>query len=92
MTNHAEISQAMRQYNNWLAPLLVLTALAFILESYFIGIKDGETLRNGALVSFIVGFAPLMCLAAYQHSEHLLWSNIDHLYGSSFNLSALPAQ
>ena len=81
LTNHSEISHAMHQYNNWLLPLLALTALAFILESYFIGVKDGKTLRNGALVGFLFGFSPLMCLAAYQHSEHLLWSTLTTYMG-----------
>ena len=74
LTNHAEVSQAMQCYTPWLVPLLSLTAAAFMLESYFTGIKDGKTLRNGALLGFIVGFAPLMLVAAAQRSEYLLWS------------------
>ena len=74
LTNHSEVSQAMRQYTVWLVPLLSLTAAVFMLESYFIGIKDGRTLRNGSVLGLFVGFAPLVLLAAYRQSEYLLWS------------------
>lgn len=74
LTNHAEVTQAMRQYTGWLILLLSLTAAAFMLESYFIGIKDGATLRNGSLLGFAAGFVPLVLIAMYQQSEYLLWS------------------
>lgn len=73
LTNHAEVSQGMQQYTAWLIPLLSLTAAAFMLESYFTGIKDGTTLRNGALLGFIGGFLPLALWATYQQSEVWLW-------------------
>ncbi|MGC1306494.1 MAG: guanitoxin biosynthesis MATE family efflux transporter GntT [Phormidesmis sp.] len=73
LTNHSEVSQAMQQYTGWLLPLLSLTAAAFMLESYFTGIKDGATLRNGAVLGFTVGFMPLTLLAMHQQSETLLW-------------------
>lgn len=74
LTNHADVAQAMQQYTLWLLPLLGITAAAFMLESYFIGIKDGKTLRNGSLLAFGVGFLPLSLLAALQQSETILWS------------------
>ncbi len=74
LTNHSALSQSMQQYTGWLVPLLSLTAAAFMLESYFTGIKDGATLRNGAILGFVVGFLPLTVLAAYRQSEYLLWS------------------
>jgi len=74
LTNHSDVSQAMQRYTGWLIPLLSLTAAAFMLESYFTGIKDGTTLRNGALLGFTLGFAPLALAAMAQQSESLLWS------------------
>lgn len=74
LTNHSALSQSMQQYTGWLVPLLSLTAAAFMLESYFTGIKDGATLRNGAILGFVVGFLPLTLLAANRQSEYLLWS------------------
>ena len=81
LTNHAEVSLAMRQYTGWLIPLLGLTAAAFMLESYFIGIKDGATLRNGALMGFMVGFLPLVVLAVAQQSETILWAALTGYMG-----------
>lgn len=90
LTSHSEISQAMQHRTSWLIPLLSLTAAAFMLESYFTGIKDGATLRNGALLGFTVGFVPLVLGAVSlrngyfqgsgyanvtaQQSQYLLWS------------------
>lgn len=81
LTNHPEVSEPMQQYTSWLLPLLTLTALAFMLESYFIGVKDGKTLRDGALAGFCIGFAPVIGLAAYQHNEHLLWGALTAYMG-----------
>ncbi|MEB3213363.1 MAG: MATE family efflux transporter, partial [Leptolyngbyaceae bacterium] len=76
LTNHSEISQSMQQYVGWLLPLLTLTSAAFMLESYFLGTKDGATLRNASIVGFGVGFVPLVGVAWVQHSQHLLWSSL----------------
>lgn len=73
LTNHADVTQAMGRYSTWLVPLLSLTAAVFMLESYFAGVKDGVTLRNGAVLGFFVGFMPLIGLAIQQRSESLLW-------------------
>jgi len=81
LTNHAEVSEAMQQYTIWLVPLLSLTAVAFMLESYFTGIKDGATLRKGALLAFSVGFGPLVLLGIYQQSEALLWGALSAYMG-----------
>jgi len=73
LTNHSEVSQAMEQYAIWLVPLLSLTATVFMMESYFIGIKDGTTVRNGAVIGFAVGFLPMILLVMIKQSEYLLW-------------------
>jgi len=74
LTNHSEVSAAMQQYTGWLIPLLSITAAAFMTESYFTGIKDGATLRNGAMLGFVVGFLPLAVLGFVQRSEVALWA------------------
>lgn len=76
LTNHLEISQNITNYTIWLFPVLVITAIAFILEGYFIGLKEGLILRNAVLLAFIVGFIPLAIAAWYYHSNHLLWGTI----------------
>ncbi len=81
LTNHSEVSQAMQQYTIWLVPLLSLTAVAFMLESYFTGIKDGTTLRKGALSAFFIGFLPMMLLGIYQQNEQILWGALTAYMG-----------
>ncbi|HEY9877310.1 MAG TPA: guanitoxin biosynthesis MATE family efflux transporter GntT, partial [Leptolyngbyaceae cyanobacterium] len=52
LTNHAEVSGNITSYTLWLLPLLEITAVAFMFEGYFIGLKEGETLRNAVLIAF----------------------------------------
>ncbi len=81
LTNHPEVSQAMEQYTVWLVPLLSLTAAVFMMESYFIGIKDGTTVRNGAVIGFVVGFLPMILLVMIGQSEYLLWGALTSYMG-----------
>ena len=74
LTSHTEVSQAMGSYAAWLVPLLSITAVAFMLEGYFIGLKEGAVLRNGALLGFGVGFTPLALLAISLQNSYLLWT------------------
>ncbi|MDB9304576.1 guanitoxin biosynthesis MATE family efflux transporter GntT [Nodularia spumigena CS-591/12] len=76
LTNHLEVSQDMTNYTIWLLPVLVITAIAFILEGYFIGLKEGATLRNAVLLAFVLGFMPIAIAAWYFHNNHLLWATI----------------
>ncbi len=73
LTNHTEVSEHLTRYTFWLLPLLELTAIAFILEGYFIGLKEGKILRNSVLIAFGMGFLPLTMTAWYLHNNHLLW-------------------
>jgi len=76
LTNHSEINQAITNYTIWFVPLLSLSAIAFILEGYFIGIKDGVTLRNSSLTSFCLVFLPISAIAIYWQNVHLLWASL----------------
>ncbi len=76
LTNHAEINEGINHYIIWLLPLLILTAIAFMLEGYFIGLKESEKLRNGVLVAFILGFLPLAFSGWHFQSNHLLWASL----------------
>ena len=76
LTNHYEINQAITNYTIWFVPLLSFSAIAFILEGYFIGIKDGVTLRNSSLMSFCLVFLPVAAIASYWHNVHLLWASL----------------
>ena len=76
LTNHAEINQGITNYTIWLLPLLSFTAIAFMLEGYFIGLKEGAVLRNAALVAFFLVFIPLVTIAWYYHSVNWLWMSL----------------
>lgn len=76
LTNHTEVNAHITSYTLWLLPLLELTAIAFMLEGYFIGLKQGETLRNAVLIAFVLGFTPIAATAWYEHSNHLLWLSL----------------
>ncbi|MBK1988649.1 MATE family efflux transporter [Sphaerospermopsis aphanizomenoides BCCUSP55] len=76
LTNHQDVNANITGYTIWLLPVLVITAIAFILEGYFIGLKDGTTLRNAILLAFFVGFIPLAIAAWYFQNNNLLWATI----------------
>ncbi|MGK7956418.1 MAG: guanitoxin biosynthesis MATE family efflux transporter GntT [Crocosphaera sp.] len=82
LTDHQEVSQTAIQYSLWLLPLLCLTATAFMLEGYFIGLKEGTTLRNGVLTAFFLGFFPLASLSYFWQNNHLLWSALTAYMGT----------
>ena len=54
-------------------PLLSFTAIAFMLEAYFIGLKEGSVLRNASLTAFFLAFLPAIATAWYWHNVDLLW-------------------
>lgn len=76
LTSHGEVSAQITDYSFWLVPLLQLTAVAFMFEGYFIGMKEGTILRNMVLIAFGLGFLPLAVVATYLHSNHLLWLSL----------------
>jgi multidrug resistance protein, MATE family len=76
LTNHPEVNTNINRYTIWLLPVLVITAIAFILEGYFIGLKEGAILRNAVLLAFFLGFIPLAIAAWYFQNNHLLWATI----------------
>ena len=76
LTNHTEINQGIVSYTIWLLPLLSFTAIAFMLEGYFIGLKEGVILRNASLIAFMLIFLPLTILTINVQSVHLLWFSL----------------
>ena len=76
LTNHSEINQAITQYTIWLLPLLSFTAIAFMLEAYFIGLKEGAVLRNASAIAFFLVFLPVVSTAWYWQSVELLWLSL----------------
>lgn len=76
LTSQAAITAQLADDAIWLLPLLGITAIAFMLEGYFIGLKAGAKLRNAVLLAFGVGFLPLAIAAAWQANNHLLWFSL----------------
>lgn len=76
LTNHQEISDKITDYSFWLLPLLAITAIAFILDGYFTGLKAGATIRNAVLFAFIMGYLPTLGIGWYWQNNHLLWLSL----------------
>ena len=76
LTNHREIHQGITSYTIWLLPLLSFTAIAFMLEAYFIGLKAGAILRNASLIAFFLVFLPVISIAWYLNNVELLWLSL----------------
>lgn len=76
LTSHREVSQSIHTYTIWLVPLLSLTAVAFILEGYFIGLKEGAVLRNSALTALLFGYAPFAIAGWHFQNNHFLWTSL----------------
>lgn len=76
LTNHEEINRSLTEYSFWLLPLLEITAIAFMLEGYFIGLKEGKILRNGVLIAFFGGYLPWLTAGAYWQNNHFLWLSL----------------
>lgn len=73
LTNHIEITELINTYVWWLLPCLGFISLEFVLEAYFLGLTEGETVRNVSLIAFVVGFAPIAVAAWKFQDNHLLW-------------------
>jgi multidrug resistance protein, MATE family len=76
LTNHTEVNKHIASYTIWLLPLLGFTAIAFMLEGYFIGLSEGVILRNAVLFAFGFGFVPFAFTAWYFHNNQLLWMSL----------------
>lgn len=76
LTSHTEVSHLINEYVIWLFPLLSLTAVSFVLEGYFIGLKEGAVLRNSALSALGFGYGPVAIAGWYFHNNHLLWASL----------------
>ncbi|MBE9215283.1 MATE family efflux transporter [Plectonema cf. radiosum LEGE 06105] len=76
LTSHTDISQSVTNYRDWLLPLLTFGAIAFMLEGYTVGLKQGARLRNSALIALGLGFVPMAGMAWYLQNNHLLWLSL----------------
>jgi MATE family multidrug resistance protein len=89
LTDHLEVTENINIYVNWLLPVLVLAAIAFMLEGYFIGLAEGVAISRSALTALGLGFVPLASLAWYLHSNHCLWLALTLYMASSILVLAI---
>jgi MATE family multidrug resistance protein len=73
LTHHAEVLEGVRRSVWWLLPLLGFGSIAYMLDGYFLGITAGNVLRTSALISSLLGFAPIAAIAWQTQSNALLW-------------------
>jgi MATE family multidrug resistance protein len=73
LTNHQEVLNSIDRSVIWLIPVLGFGSLAFMLDGYFLGLAEGPTLRNVAILSSLIGFAPIALLAWQLQNNDLLW-------------------
>lgn len=74
LTSHREVVEMASLYGRWLAPVLLIGALAYMYDGLFLGLTAGRALRNTMVLAVLVGFVPLALLAAAVGSNHLLWA------------------
>jgi len=82
LTNHDDVNAEITNYSVWLLPLLEITAIAFMLDGYFTGLKEGVALRNGVLVAFFLGYLPFLGIAWYLQDNNWLWFSLVSYMGS----------
>ncbi len=72
ITSHEDVVQQALLYTPWMQAALLLGALAYIYDGYFIGLTAGPTVRNAMLLS-LLAFAVPATLAWKESSNSLLW-------------------
>lgn len=73
LTSHTQIVDYLKHYVFWLLPVLSFGSIAYMLDGYFIGLTQGQVLRQAMLQAVLLGFAPIALIAWYWQSNHWLW-------------------
>lgn len=76
LTSHSDVLDQVQRYAPWLLPLMGFGSLAYMLDGYFLGLTQGQTLRRSTLIATLAGFAPVAVLAWWQQSADLLWLSL----------------
>lgn len=82
LTDHQEVIQEITHHVRWLLLILVSSAIAFMLDGYFIGLSEGKIIRNVSVTAALLGFSPIAFLAWYYHNNHILWLALSMFIGS----------
>lgn len=73
LTNQPTLLNQIANYVSWLIPVLGFGSIAYMLDGYFLGLTQGQVLRNASLIASLTGFGPLAALAWYWQDPHVLW-------------------
>ena len=72
ITSHANVVEQSVRYTPWMQATLIIGALAYIYDGYFIGLTAGPTVRNAMFISLLAFLVP--ATVAWQlGSNHILW-------------------
>ena len=73
LTSHTDIIAIVRQFDIYVAIVLVFGAFAYIYDGFFIGLLQGRTLRDSMLASTLLLFLPVATAGLYWQNNDLLW-------------------
>jgi MATE family multidrug resistance protein len=76
LTNHTEITEHINTYAWWLFFVIAFAAVSSMLEGYFLGLAEGEIVRNVSLISTALEFIPSAIAVWYFHNNHILWLSL----------------
>lgn len=73
LTSHQDIIAVARNYLLPLGAVIVIGGVAFILDGFMLGIAAGPGIRNGMLISTLLGFLPMGLWGLIERSNQILW-------------------
>ncbi|MFN6470378.1 MAG: guanitoxin biosynthesis MATE family efflux transporter GntT [Nostoc sp. SerVER01] len=76
LTNHTEITDTINTYSWWLFFVLAFASVSSMLEGYFLGLAEGEVVRNVSLISAALEFLPSVMAVWYFHNNHIVWLSL----------------
>lgn len=73
LTSHRDVIMQTQAFVGWLLPVLGFGSIAYMLDGYFLGLTEGQILRQSSLIASLVGFAPIAIAAWWLKAPHVLW-------------------
>jgi MATE family multidrug resistance protein len=73
LTSHEDVLHQVQYYVIWLLPILAFGSIAYMLDGYFLGLTQGQILRQSSITAALLGFAPTAIAAWHFQNTHLLW-------------------
>ncbi|MBR8837273.1 MAG: MATE family efflux transporter [Stigonema ocellatum SAG 48.90 = DSM 106950] len=80
LTNHNEVTETINSFTPWLLLTVIFGSVGFTLDGYFLGLTEGQILRNVSLTALVVGFLPTNFTAIKFFSNDILWLSLSLFY------------